>query len=815
MTAIPINPDFTHPLRLTHANLGPAVPETLATVGGPMRRADVDVPISPSPSPNDTQLFLHPTEVRQRFWLPRYHIAQERVSNEDRYRISFAETDAGWQLTLRLEPHAAPEIANVTNRFPVLEHDLEVALSYSVQGGGPSTKTLSFQEILRDDTGVDATLTFNGLPQRDEVFTVLSDASRLPALTVHRNIRVAVEERRETLGAEAAAPNIGVLQPGVVRLDPRVVRPIRPIGPIVVHPVHPVQIALPTPVIKQIHTERVTIRNTEFIRYWLAVSNWHEYHDSLFAKSPDLPPCGSNTNAARTWVDVLDGQSNARLQGYCAFGKKENLQKFWVARKAVDPNPLRTVKVKLTDRRTNRTVVSNAIRLQGLPPPPPPEPKFLILTADMKQQVEPTPFAFSRDLHGYIFTGVGNGGGAPGGGGLIRHRDSFDGFVHSYFQDAVERNLFYFIADDFRIARRGGVSRPPLMTLRVRSNGGSTENTNVTWDLAVTPYINPARLDAARARLATLTSQDADAITFQPYVTSDVKFTIQRPTATGSVREEQPSNALMLERPIIETLAIPVVDFQLAFDAMLGRTASALTGKVEVEIEGWDTETRPFIADFAKLAGPPVDVIADVETGAATLTLTNVTESPLTLTNPVFRATRGEASESFHPSNPVAAGTELAAGATTTVLATLPDLEADGALSLSLESGAQVQPDEEKILDAILDRTTLSYFRDINVMAVSILFNAPPDRPQDQIHTLMVEFEGGNTVVLDQNTLTGTSRIDYPFDDVILRKVEFDDNYRYSRTIVRIDLRTERDAEPKTSNAQTLLLSDTHIVQPG
>jgi hypothetical protein len=79
----------------------------------------------------------------------------------------------------------------------------------------------------------------------------------------------------------------------------------------------------------------------------------------------------------------------------------------------------------------------------------------------------------------------------------------------------------------------------------------------------------------------------------------------------------------------------------------------------------------------------------------------------------------------------------------------------------------------------------------------------------------MVEFESGNTVVLNRDTLTGTSRIDYPFDDVILRKVEFDDNYRYSRTIVRIDLRTERDAEPKVSNAQTLLLSDTHIVQPG
>ena len=66
-------------------------------------------------------------------------------------------------------------------------------------------------------------------------------------------------------------------------------------------------------------------------RYNLTVTNWSDFPDELFEAAPDLPPCGGNENASRTWVDIFAGDGTY-LYGFCAFSSSEDLlDKLWFA----------------------------------------------------------------------------------------------------------------------------------------------------------------------------------------------------------------------------------------------------------------------------------------------------------------------------------------------------------------------------------------------------------------------------------------------------------------------------------------------------
>ena len=114
---------------------------------------------------------------------------------------------------------------------------------------------------------------------------------------------------------------------------------------------------LPNPVIYFLGPEYVTISGKQMIRYRYDVANKDVYPDNMFAKSPNLPPCGTNTQAARTWVDVYD-QTGKRLQDFCAFGSSADLGKIWFAlgEEVVPPS---YIYIELNDRQTGTKYKSN------------------------------------------------------------------------------------------------------------------------------------------------------------------------------------------------------------------------------------------------------------------------------------------------------------------------------------------------------------------------------------------------------------------------------------------------------------------------
>src|SRR5687768_1468400 len=90
---------------------------------------------------------------------------------------------------------------------------------------------------------------------------------------------------------------------------------------------------LPNPVLYMTGQEHIVVNGKQMTRFNYDVLNKDEYPVDMFAAAPSLPPCGTNTNAARTWVDFYD-QNGKRLNGFCALGKPSDLGSIWFSMEA-------------------------------------------------------------------------------------------------------------------------------------------------------------------------------------------------------------------------------------------------------------------------------------------------------------------------------------------------------------------------------------------------------------------------------------------------------------------------------------------------
>ena len=85
--------------------------------------------------------------------------------------------------------------------------------------------------------------------------------------------------------------------------------------------------------------------------------NKQAYPAAMFAPAPGLPPCGSNTNSSRTWVDFFTSRGQ-RIYGFCALGSPDNLGSIWFALPEGQIPPS-YVYIEMHDRQTNTKYRSN------------------------------------------------------------------------------------------------------------------------------------------------------------------------------------------------------------------------------------------------------------------------------------------------------------------------------------------------------------------------------------------------------------------------------------------------------------------------
>ena len=114
---------------------------------------------------------------------------------------------------------------------------------------------------------------------------------------------------------------------------------------------------IPNPVLYLTRTEYVVVSGKSLARYHYDVLNKEVYPANMFAAAPGLPPCGSNTNSSRSWIDIFDHRGK-RLNGFCALGSPNNLNGIWFAID-VDEVPPSWVYIEINDRQTNTKYKSN------------------------------------------------------------------------------------------------------------------------------------------------------------------------------------------------------------------------------------------------------------------------------------------------------------------------------------------------------------------------------------------------------------------------------------------------------------------------
>jgi hypothetical protein len=115
---------------------------------------------------------------------------------------------------------------------------------------------------------------------------------------------------------------------------------------------------LPNPILYLTHMEVYQVQGQSFVRYNYDVFNKEAYPAAMFAAAPSLPPCGTNTNSSRTWVDFYNGRTNQRIYGFCALGNPANLGRIWFAMPEGQVPPS-YVYIELNDRQTNTKYRSN------------------------------------------------------------------------------------------------------------------------------------------------------------------------------------------------------------------------------------------------------------------------------------------------------------------------------------------------------------------------------------------------------------------------------------------------------------------------
>jgi hypothetical protein len=114
---------------------------------------------------------------------------------------------------------------------------------------------------------------------------------------------------------------------------------------------------LPNPILYLTGQESYSTPAGAFTRYRYDVLNKAAYPAEMFAPAPGLPPCGTNANSSRSWVDFFSSRAQ-RLYGFCALARPDQLGSIWFALPEGQVPPS-YVYIEITDRQTNTRLRSN------------------------------------------------------------------------------------------------------------------------------------------------------------------------------------------------------------------------------------------------------------------------------------------------------------------------------------------------------------------------------------------------------------------------------------------------------------------------
>lgn len=416
-----------------------------------------------------------------------------------------------------------------------------------------------------------------------------------------------------------------------------------------------------------------------------------------------------------------------------------------------------------------------------------PPPLFRQTDRTLDQEL---PFHLDPALNRYVFEGLGA---VPPGAsqGLLRKVIPWKGQPAVYYQDDRARNLFYYLPDTFKIGRRPASPHEPLMSVRFDSADGSKEQMRATLTYYAAPFINRDRLASALPAMQALVPPEilaaSSGIELEPLLPDPSKITLKLafPGAdpAGGPFAPRPQASVDLRSGIVDALTMNLDQFRAVFEAMFSGGQLLFSGSVEFDLGGAG-EQVPFQLRFQSLAEPFARWTQATDGDDLVISLANEIESKLRVLQ-LEAIVRQEDSLLVKPLTSATGSYPVEVEPGKTGDFRLP--QASGMVLNGIDfSEVECAPDRETIYHLLLDPSTLpAYLREIKVKTFKPVFQEQPANPQNQVMSVVVDFQGGASVELTADRLEASVKVPVPLAGFIIgNEVSLD--YHYRVTVARL-----------------------------
>lgn len=657
------------------------------------------MPVSMVRPVTDEMLLEGPTDAAIQYYIPRHRLATRRVDLQQQFRVSleqFIDADGG-QLIVFLDKFPAPAIENATVNARQVESTPSVSIEFKVDG---ITKSVAFTEVTQQTNELKAVLKVASFAEFNQLFQALTTSSYETKLVVNSLVPLAYP---------AYSPV------DINQLDP----------------------ALHSPQLVLKGLENYDPNGSGYAEASFSVRNRELYPDALFQASPDLPPCGRNTNSSRTWIQIFDN-TNQYIYGFCAFGKASDLDLLW-ASFPQGPTMPTSLYIIMEDRRKQQQYVSNHVFLSA----------DQITSSDrlyvLAREVFSTrmEFLFPESLHGYIFKKAG--GNAPGRSGFIKHTVSWKGDEHTYFQDEARPDHFLYLPDSYKLAQVEGPVRVPWLWVDFEGRNLADLKAKIQYRLA--GYVDTERIqDAAKKLISKVEGGAVEGLVFELLNSAD-EATYKLTLPGLNISADRPDAIIDPGNYIEDALpAMSIDSFRSVFDLLLSPDERDITlrGQVNLKLGGLLIPPIPVSIRLSDIAGEFFDSsqTIDAAAGKITVSVKNAIESPVLV---MGLAVEIQSAKMFFPAHAEGEGLvfprQLAAGETL-VFNVIPDAPIPEWITpeviLDWEDPT-ILPDSAALYDSIVSKSVNASFE----KAITIKVHAFADDPT--IADIGIKFKNSET----------------------------------------------------------------------
>ncbi|CAN5769004.1 hypothetical protein BH18ACI4_BH18ACI4_29210 [soil metagenome] len=724
-----INPDFARNI------------SKLRTPTEGVPRSQITVPISPSENVTDELLFEEAADASKKQYIPRYRVAQQNVSGQQRYQISLQPSGPEWTLTVHLQKFPAPAIADAAREAHEMTHGLSVILKHDQMIGGQAgaQEEMEFNEVTVENGDIRAVLRVNTLVERDLLYQSLTDPAYHARLIVRRAVKVAVPLPQASGTPGTMIP--GTTIPGNIILRPRIPR-------------HRMRRAFVNP---RMRIDRFPIDRDEAPEVIDAAPEAHEplFRQRVHALDQDIEPnpfvfplalhgyiFGGITATPGQHFELVRQQIRWKGKFHSYYQNPARPYQFYylpdsfkIARRPESPhNPVMSVGFEATDGAIDHVQV--ALGYIAIP----------FVDPDRLQ-------AATGELKNFITAPL-----PPGVNSL-----DFEPLLTS--PDKTKLRLAIPRAD----TALGPFDERKQAMVDLRSG--------IHDSLSLTMPQFQAVFDAIFGGSAILLSgnvevnlggDQGEAIPFAARMNDLAGQIFDYKEEAARIEDLKTTLRDATDNPI-ETLRGGLSDLKEMLRNALDNPAEALVGSVKATF-------RNAIESPVQINSLAAEFHREQERFPAFI-------HGLDFSTPIQLKPGEELSFSVIPSSRIGG---------------------DGALSVEYDlDGVQVLPDREAVWNAILDPSApAEYVRTIKVKTFKQRFDPPSDNPANQIMAIVLDFEGDVSVELNSENLEAEADLFLPISNIVLGKVD-EGQYRYKVRVIRLAGET-RDTEWRTDSTGIL-----------